>query len=346
MYDVAIIRGDGIGPELCDATASVIESSGVSICWHEAPMGKAASDTLGHALPLESLDTVRKYKLAIKAPLIAEKLSGGITVEDEKGSRHYPSVNNAIRRELFTYANVRPVIGFDCVSGKYKDMNLVIVREVSEGIYKGIEKEVDANTGHTIKVTTREGSNRIGKFAFELAQKMGRKKVTACHKANVLHKTDGLFLKCLRELAPQYSDITFDDLMIDAACYHVIKTPGIFDVAVLPNQYGDIFSDVTAGLIGSMGLAPGANIGDEYSFFEASHGAAPDIAGKGIVNPISLILSGAMLLEHIGEKEASDRIKNAVKTTLLETQFHTPDLGGKATTKEITEAICQNVQNE
>ena len=345
FYDIAIIRGDGIGPELAEATVKVVEACGVNVRWHEAPMGKVAHDNQGHCLPATSLDTVRRFKYALKAPLIAEKMSGGVRINDDAGSRHYPSVNNAVRRELFTYANVRPVMGFEEVSGRYRDMDLVIIREVSEGIYIGMEEEKDENTGWTIKQITRGGSERIGRFAFEYAKRLGRKKVTACHKANVLHKTDGLFLLTLRDIEREFPAIDFDDLMIDAACYHVVKNPAQFDVAVMPNQYGDIFSDVAAGLIGSMGLAPGANIGDDYAFFEASHGAAPDIAGKGIVNPVSLILSAAMLLEHLAEQKAALRIKRAVRATLGQQRFHTPDIGGNATTSELTKAICINLED-
>jgi len=345
-HTAAIIRGDGIGPELCEATVKVIETAGVHLRWEEAPIGLSAKATLGQSLPLSSLATVRKAKLAIKAPLIAEKMSGGIHIEDEQGSRHYPSINNAIRRELFTYANLRPVQGWKGVSGKYEVMDIIIVREVSEGVYIGIEREIDEETGETIKRTTKTASRRITQFGFEYARKFGRKKITAGHKANVLHKTDGLFLSAAREVAAQYADIAFDDLMIDAACYHVIKTPGIFDVIVLPNQYGDIFSDITAGLVGSMGLAPGANIGNEVAFFEASHGAAPDIAGKGIVNPVSLILSGAMMLDHLEEFAAAARIKKAVGKALENPKNHTPDLGGRAKTKDLTEAICYHIEHE
>lgn len=345
-YDVALIRGDGIGPELCDATMKVIEKSGISIRWHNAPMGKEALDILGHILPVDSLNKVRKYKTALKAPLVAEKLSGGVIIKNHNEERYYPSVNNAIRRELLTFANVRPVIGFEGISGKYKDLDIIIIREISEGIYIGMEKEVDVNTGQTINQITRSGSERIGRFGFKYAERYNRKKVTACHKANVLHKTDGLFLECIGKISSDYPEIDFDDLMIDAACYHLIKKPEIFDVVILPNQYGDIFSDVAAGLVGSLGLAPGANFGDDYAYFEASHGAAPDIAGRGIANPVSLILSGAMMLEYLGETEASLRIINAVKVTLKDTQYHTPDLGGKVTTINLVQAICNNLEYE
>ena len=344
-YDIAMIRGDGIGPELCESTVKVVEACGVNIRWHDAPMGKTATESHGHCLPVESLETVRRHRYALKAPLIAEKISGGVRVEDDKGNRHYPSVNNAVRRELLTYANVRPVVGFEGVSGKYREMDLVIVREVSEGIYIGMEEERGEDTGWTIKQTTRSGSERIGRFAFDYAKRSGRKKVTACHKANVLHKTDGLFLSTVRDIHCEFLAIDFEDLMIDAACYHLIKNPVSFDVAVMPNQYGDIFSDVAAGLVGSMGLAPGANIGDDYAFFEASHGAAPDIAGKGIVNPVSLILSAALLMEHLEENDAALRVRRAVSAALGQQRFHTPDLGGRATTSELTDAICINLED-
>jgi isocitrate dehydrogenase (NAD+) len=344
-YRVALIQGDGIGPELCASTQQVIEATRIKIHWVETPIGQNAKHSTGESLPIASLKMIKELKVALKAPLVAEKISGGIWVDDENESRHYPSINNAIRRELATYANVRPVRGFNGISGKHESMDLVIVREVSEGIYIGIENNPDPDTGHSIKQITRKGSIRIALFAFEYAKKFSRKKVTAVHKANVLHKTDGLFLSMAQEVSQSYPDILFDDQMIDAACYHVIKNPTLFDVLVMPNQYGDIFSDVAAGLAGSMGLAPGVNIGDDIAFFEASHGAAPDIAGKGIVNPISLILSGAMLLEYLNEHEAAGKIKGAVEMALKDPGNHTPDLGGKAITQQLTDSICNNIIN-
>ena len=342
-YRVALIRGDGIGPELCAATQQVIDATGMPIEWVEVLVGQNARQAMGESLPGASIKKIKELKVALKGPLIAEKISGGIWVKNESGSSHYPSINNAIRQELATYANIRPIKGFNGVSGKYEAMDLVIVREVSEGIYIGMENSPDADTGHSIKRITRQGSQRIGKVAFEYARKFNRKKITAVHKANVLHKTDGLFLSEMRDLARSYPEFVFDDQMIDAACYHVIKSPALFDVLVLPNQYGDIFSDVAAGLAGSMGLAPGVNLGDGIAFFEASHGAAPDIAGKGIANPVSLILSGAMLLEHLGEQEAAGKIKSAVEMTLKDPDNHTPDLGGKATTGQLTDSVCEHV---
>jgi isocitrate dehydrogenase (NAD+) len=322
---VALIRGDGIGPEITAAAQQVLDAAGVAIDWVEAPMGHS----LG--LPLESLETVRRLGLALKGPLIAERCSGGITVED----RHYPSINNGLRRELGAYANLRPVRG--------GPMDLVIVREITEDLYLGEERWLDPDTAVAVKRITRQASRRVARFACEYAVARSRRRITAVHKANVLHLTDGLFLESARWVAAQYPNLTFEDLMVDATCYYLVKQPQRFDVLVLPNQYGDILSDLAAGVAGSLGLAPGANIGPGVAVFEAAHGAAPDIAGQDRANPIGLILSGALLLDHAGLTPAAERIRAAVDRVLATGQVLTPDLGGTAGCRELTRAICEEL---
>lgn len=346
MHKAALIRGDGIGPEISEATVRVIEASGVRVSWEEVAIGQRARAELGVELPWESLEKIRRLKVALKAPLIAERQSGGVRVEGNGSVRQHPSINNGLRRELDSFANLRPIRGWAGVSGPYQNLDVVIVRELTEDLYIGLERKLDDDTAEAIKRITRSGSRRVAEFACDYARRFGRRKVTAAHKANVLHLTDGLFLETVRALADEYPDLVIDDQMVDAACYHLIKNPEKFDVLVLPNQYGDILSDVLAGLVGSLGLAPGANIGPEVAFFEAAHGAAPDIAGQGIANPIGLILSGAMLLDHVGETEAAERVRRGVASVLSRQSSLTPDLGGAASTAELTRSICLAMENE
>jgi len=345
MHTAAIIRGDGIGPAICEATQRVIERAGVNVHWEEAPMGIEGRRRFGADVPAQSLDTVRRLGVALKGPMLAERCSGGIVVESNGAVRRYPSINNGIRRELGAYVNLRPIQGWEGVSGRYRELDIVMVREATEDTYAGIERRVDDDTAEAVKLITRGASLRAARFACDYAMRHGRKRITAVHKANVLHLTDGLFLECVRSLAADYPELVFDDRMVDAACYLLVKSPAQFDVLVLPNQYGDILSDLAAGLVGSLGLAPGANIGPDTAVFEAAHGAAPDIAGEGIGNPIGLILSGAMLLDHLGETEAAEHIRRGVATVLRETRSLTPDLGGNGTTRTLTDAICTAIES-
>jgi len=340
-HKVALVAGDGIGPEISEATRSVVEAAGVPVEWVETPAGKAAFDRFGDELPAESLERMVSIGVVLKSPLLAERQSGGVTVRRGGESRHYPSVNNALRRELGAYVNVRPVRGFAGVSGAYAGMDLVIMREVTEDTYAGIERRVSADRGEATKVTTRQASERVARYACEYALRHGRKTVSAIHKANVLHHTDGLFLEVVKGVVEEYSSLSFSDKMIDAACYLVVKQPEQFDVLVMPNQYGDIYSDLVAGLVGSLGLAPGSNVGDDVSMFEAAHGAAPDIAGRGVANPIGLILSAAMMLEHLGEDAAARRVREGVTAVLERGEVLSGDLGGSATTRQVAEAICE-----
>jgi isocitrate dehydrogenase (NAD+) len=345
MREVAIIRGDGIGPEITDATVRVLEAAGARLRWIETPVGAGAQQSLGSPLPWHSLEKMRQLGIALKAPLIAEKASGGVQVESPGGVRRYPSVNNGLRREMECFANLRPVQGHARVSGPYAGLDIVIVREVTEEAYCGEERQVDADTAENIKRITGTASRRIARFAFDYARRFGRKRVSAIHKANVLHLTDGLFLESVRQVAAGYPGVEFDDKMIDATCFLMVLQPHLFDVLVLPNQYGDIVSDLAAGLAGSMGLAPGANIGEHTAFFEAAHGAAPDIAGQGIANPMALVLSGALLLDHVGDTAAAGRVREAVDRILSHGGDLTPDLGGSASTLRLADALCSACQN-
>jgi isocitrate dehydrogenase (NAD+) len=344
MHHAALIRGDGIGPEICDAAVKTVEASGASVRWEEILVGQQALRTLGAELPVDSLEQIRRLKVGLKAPMIVEPGSGGVRIEAAGGPRMYPSVNNALRRELGAFVNLRPVRGWHGVSGRYETLDLVIVREVTEDVYLGEERRVGDDAAEAIKRISGAASRRVARFACEYAIRAGRKKLTAVHKANVLHLTDGLFLQSVRSVVSDYPTLESNDQMVDAAFYHLVKHPELFDVLVLPNQYGDIMSDLAAGLVGSLGLAPGANIGPEVSLFEAAHGAAPDIAGRGIANPIALILSAAMLLDHIGEGAAGERIRRAVAAVLGARLSLTPDLGGTASTEELTSAICAQIE--
>ncbi len=338
-HDVALIRGDGIGPEISEAAVAVLEATGVRIAWREAEAGEAARQHHGHPLPDGTLGVIRETGVALKGPLIAPKQTGQVTIRHPDGEATYPSVNNALRRELGVFVNVRPVRTFQGVATPFPAMDLVIMREITEDTYLGWEQMKGPDEAWAIKRISRKACDRLFRFSFDYARRLGRRRVTAGHKANVLNLTDGLFLQCGRDVAARYPEISFDDCMVDALCVRLVKQPEQVDVLVLPNQYGDILSDLAGALAGSVGLAPGANIGREISFFEASHGAAPDIAGRGVADPIALILSGAMLLGHLGETDAEARVWQAVARVLQEGRCLTPDLGGRASTRDVTRAI-------
>lgn len=345
MHKAGIIRGDGIGPEISEAAQQVVEASGAKIDWVEILAGESAGKECGEALPLSEIRKMRDTGVLLKAPLMAGRCTGGVVVTENGETRRHPSINNGLRRELGLFVNVRPVRGFQGVSGAYSSMDIVIMREITEDMYSGLETQIDDGCAEAIKRITAAATRRIAQYSCEYARKFGRSTVSAIHKANVLHLTDGLFLKTVRSTVESYPDLRFDETAIDAACYLLVKQPRKFDVMVLPNQYGDILSDVAAGLVGSLGLAPGGNIGPSAAMFEAAHGAAPDIAGKGLANPIGLILSGAMLLDHIGEAGAAGRVRTGVAHVLEKGTSLTPDLGGSATTGELTSAIVSAIRN-
>ncbi len=338
MDTVALIKGDGIGPEVVEATLRVLEASGSRLDYREVLAGEQARARVGVELPIETIREIRELGVALKAPLHAARMSGGVSVVENGTVRRHPSVNNGLRRELGLFVNVRPVKGWAVA------MDLVIMREITEDMYAGLERRIDEQTAEAVKRITAGATSRLARYACEYALRMGRRRIMAVHKANVLHLTDGLFLETVRETVAHYPSLLFEEMAIDAACYNMVKRPGMFDVLVLPNQYGDIISDLAAGVAGSLGLAPGANIGPEAAVFEAAHGAAPDIAGRNVANPIGLILSAAMMLDHLGRQDAARRVREGVDLLLTRPEHLTPDLGGMAGTRELAGALCAAVQ--
>jgi isocitrate dehydrogenase (NAD+) len=327
-----LIAGDGIGPEVVAATVRVIEATGVTIKWETQMAGAMAIAIEGTPLPQKTLDSIRKTGLALKGPTTTP-IGGG-----------HASINVALRKTLDLYANVRPIKTLPGVKSRYDHVDLVIVRENTEDLYSGLEHVVVPGVVESIKVITEKASTRIAKFAFNYARTHGRKRITAVHKANIMKLSDGLFLDCCAKVAADFPDIKYDDLIVDNCCMQLVIDPTRFDMLLLENLYGDIVSDLCAGLVGGLGLAPGANIGEKGATFEAVHGSAPDIAGKNIANPMAVILSGAMLLDHIGELEAGQRVRSAVAAVLKEGKHMPRDLGGTASTSEVEEAIATRIQ--
>ena len=328
-YNITLIPGDGIGPEVISGAKKVVEATGVDINWEIVEAGANAIKTHGTTLPDSVIDSIKKNKIALKGP---------ITTPVGKG---FKSVNVRLRQELNLFANVRPIKSFEGIDSLHKNVDLIIVRENTEDLYAGIEHKVGKDAAESIKIITREASHRICKFAFELARAEGRKKLTLVHKANIMKLSDGLFLECGRKCAEIYRDIEFEDIIVDAMSMNLVQFPQEYDIIVAPNLYGDILSDLSAGLIGGLGLAPGANIGEDIAIFEPVHGSAPDIAGKDMANPTSAILSGAMMLKHIGEFEAATKIEKALADTLRDNR--TVDLGGKLGTEEFSHRIVQHM---
>ncbi|MDD3225029.1 MAG: isocitrate dehydrogenase (NAD(+)) [Clostridium sp.] len=330
-HNITLIPGDGIGPEVTGAAVEIIKAAGVKINWDVVKAGEEVIEEYKTPLPDYVLESIEKNKIALKGP---------ITTPVGKGFR---SVNVALRQKFNLYANVRPVKTYDGVESRYEDVDFVIVRENTEDLYAGIEHKIGDYAAESIKIITKGASERIARFAFELARKEGRKKVTAVHKANIMKFSDGLFLNTVKEVAKEYSDIEFENIIVDAMSMKLVQHPERYDVLVMPNLYGDILSDMGAGLVGGLGVVPGANIGKNIAVFESVHGSAPDIAGKGIANPLATILSSIMMLKYIGEFDAASRIHKAVKKVLLKKEKLTVDLGGSASTKEFTEEIIKQL---
>lgn len=330
-YDVTLIPGDGIGPEVMIAAKTIIDASGVQINWEMVEAGEKVIEEYGTPLPNYVIESIKKNKVAIKGP---------VTTPIGKGFR---SVNVGLRQALDLYANVRPVKTYEGIASRYENVDIVIVRENTEDLYAGIEHSIGDVAAESIKIITKKASDRIAEFAFDLAEKQGRKKVTAVHKANIMKLSDGLFLRCSKEVAEKHKTIEFSDMIVDAMSMRLVQSPENYDVLVMPNLYGDILSDMAAGLVGGLGVVPGANIGDEIAVFEAVHGSAPDIAGKNIANPTAAILSGVMMLRYLGEYEAAEKIDNAVAKVLKEGKVKTSDLGGNAKTMEFAEEIIRNL---
>ena len=331
MHNVTLIKGDGIGPSIMDEAVKVIDASGVKIHWEEAYAGIAAFEKFGTPLPDETLASFDKTRLAFKGPLTTVVGTG------------FRSINVALRQQYELYANVRPAKSWPGIKTRYDDVDIVIVRENTEGLYAGLEHYLTPkkDIAESLAVVTRVASERIADYAFKYARDNQRKKVTVCHKANILKYTQGLFLDVVRETAARYPDIQFDEKIVDAACMHMVMNPHQFDVVVTTNMFGDILSDLTAGLVGGLGLIPGANIGDNAALFEAVHGSAPDITGKNLANPIAVIMAGVMMLNHLGETEAALRIKTAVEKVVNEGKYVTQDLNpqSKCGTIEMGNAI-------
>lgn len=326
MQQVTLIRGDGIGPEISDAVVKIIASAGVEINWDIQTAGADVIETEGVPLPQRVLDSVKKTGVALKSP---------VTTPIGKGFR---SVNVQLRKDLDLYANLRPCYNLPNVKTRFENVNIVVVRENTEDLYAGIERQVDEDTAESIKIITRKASLRIAEFAFDYAVKNNRKEVCVVTKANICKLSDGLFLECAREIAAKYPSINFREILVDNCCMQLVQNPNQFDVLLLPNLYGDIVSDLCAGLIGGLGIAQGANIGKDYAVFEPVHGSAPDIAGQNKANPTAMLMSAIEMLNYIGEKEAAQRIKTALFKT-LEADIKTADLSGTASCSEFTDAI-------
>jgi isocitrate dehydrogenase (NAD+) len=326
-HQVTLIPGDGIGPEVTSATLRVIAAANVSIDWVVAEAGADVVAKFGTALPPATVETVVRVGVALKGPT-GTPVGGG-----------HASANVALRKALNLYANLRPVRSQVGVKTRYEDVDLIVVRENTEDLYSGIEHVVVPGVVETIKIITEQASTRIAKFAFEHAEREKRKKVTAVHKANIMKLSDGLFLDCCRKVARAHPTITYDEAIVDACCMQLVKDPGRYDVLLLENLYGDIVSDLCAGLVGGLGVVPGANLGEHCAVFEAVHGTAPDIAGKGLANPTACLRSATMMLRHLGEAKAAARIDRAIDRVLGEGGPRTRDLGGTASTGEYTDAL-------
>ncbi len=328
-HTITLIPGDGIGPEVSAQVVRIIEAAGVEVAWETHYAGAQALERQGDTLPQELLDSILRNKVALKGP---------ITTPIGKG---FTSVNVGLRKTLDLYANLRPVRALPNVPCRYPELNLVVVRENTEDLYSGIEHVVVPGVVESIKIITEKASTRIARYAFEYSAREGRKQVTAVHKANIMKLSDGLFLDCFRNVAKDYPAIAADDKIVDNACMQLVMRPEQFDVMLLENLYGDIVSDLCAGLVGGLGLVPGANIGERGAVFEAVHGSAPDIAGQGIANPTALLQSGIMMLRHLGEREAAARIEDAMFKVFRAGQVRTRDIGGTAKTSEFARAIIE-----
>ena len=328
-HTITLIPGDGIGPEVTEAVVRILAASGVQIEWDRQLAGVLALERTGHTLPVELIDSIRRNKVALKGP-VTTPIAVGFT-----------SVNVGLRKALDLFANLRPVWNLPGVDSRFQGVDLVIVRENTEDLYAGLEHQVVEGVVESLKIITERASTRIAQFAFSHARRHGRRKVTAIHKANIMKLSDGLFLECCRRTAREFTDIKYDERIVDAACMHLVINPGQFDVLLLPNLYGDIVSDLCAGLVGGLGVVGAANLGTEIAVFEAVHGSAPDIAGKLMANPTALLLSAVLMLEHIDERDAARRIMHALGAVLSAGAVRTRDLGGAASTLEFADAVCR-----
>jgi isocitrate dehydrogenase (NAD+) len=332
-HRVTLIAGDGIGPEVTEAVLRILKTAGVSIEWEPHEAGVTALERQGSTLPLALLDSIRTNRVALKGP-VTTPIGEGFT-----------SVNVGLRKALQLFANVRPVWTIPGIPSRYDGIDLVIVRENTEDLYSGLEHEVVPGVVESLKVISETASRRIAEFAFAYARRHHRARVTAVHKANIMKLGDGLFLRSVRAVAREHTDVAYDERIVDAACMQLVLNPNQFDVLVMPNLYGDIVSDLCAGLVGGLGVVPGANLGTEAAVFEAVHGSAPDIAGKNLANPTALLLSALMMLRHLGEDAAAARIMTALHRVLAAPETRTRDLGGSATTAAFTTAVCRELES-
>jgi isocitrate dehydrogenase (NAD+) len=331
-HQITLIPGDGIGPEVTEAVIRIFKVAKIEIDWDRHDAGVIAFKKYNQSLPGALLDSIRRTRVALKGPVTTPIAEG------------FTSVNVGLRKALDLYANLRPVRNLAGVASRFSGVDLVIVRENTEDLYAGLEHQIVPGVVESLKIITEKASTRIAQFAFEHARKAGRTRVTAIHKANIMKLSDGLFLESTRKVSREYTDVTYDERIVDAACMHLVMRPEQFDVLLLPNLYGDIVSDLCAGLVGGLGVVPGANLGVDSAVFEAVHGSAPDIADKNLANPTALLLSGLMLLDHIGEGERARRIREALDRVLGAGAIRTRDLGGTASTTEFTEAICREIE--
>jgi isocitrate dehydrogenase (NAD+) len=333
-HSCTLIPGDGIGPEVAEATLRAVQATGVDICWRRAELNEAIILEAGKTLPQYLLDSLHETRVGLKGPVTTPIAEG------------FQSVNVALRKALDLFANVRPIKTLPGIKTRFQDIriDMVIFRENTEDLYSGLEHEIVKDVVTSLKVITRSASERIARYAFSYAQKNGRKHVTAIHKANIMKLADGLFLRCCREVAKEYPDIQYKELIVDNASMQLVLRPETFDILLLPNLYGDIVSDLAAGLVGGLGIVPGANMGESHAVFEAVHGSAPDIAGQGKANPTALMLSAVMLLTHLGEAEAAQKLQNAVEAVYREGKHLTGDVGGTASTQEFTDAVVSTMR--
>jgi isocitrate dehydrogenase (NAD+) len=332
-HQITLIPGDGIGPEVAEATVRAVEATGVSVEWDRVQAGVNALAETGQLLPDDVLASLESTRVGIKGPT-ATPIAGG-----------HQSINVALRKKLGLYVNFRPVRMLPGLKTRYSDLalDLAIFRENTEDLYAGLEHEIIPGVVESLKIITQKASTNIARAAFEYARREGRKKITSIHKANIMKLSDGLFLKSCRDVAAQYRDIQYNEMIVDNACMQLVMRPETFDLLVLPNLYGDIVSDLTAGLVGGLGIVPGANIGDNHAIFEAVHGTAPDIAGKGLANPTALMQSAVLMLAHLGERDASLRLQRAIVSVYAERDNLTGDVGGSSSTSQFTEAVIRHL---
>jgi isocitrate dehydrogenase (NAD+) len=340
MHCVTLIPGDGIGPEVTQSARDIVAATGIDLRWEVVEAGMRAGNEGGHPLPPAVFESIARNKIAVKGPT---QTPFGDAYPVQVGEQIYPSVAIALRKELKLFVNVRPARNYPGIKSRFENVDIMIFRENSEDLYIGRERMIDADTAEAVKIITRGASERVTRFAFDYMQRTGRKKLTAVHKANVLKLTDGLFLKSAEKVAKEYPAFAFDSRVIDALSMELVIKPETFDSLVLPNLYGDIISDLAAGLVGGLGVAPGANIGTDCAMFEAVHGSAPDIAGQDLANPMAMILSVVMMLRYIGEGAAADRIDAALAAVLRDGRQVTRDLGGETGTRGMTRAIIEQL---